>query len=87
MYVNILNCEVFAMIRVTATKLRNSLFDYLDKAAKGETIIIERSKKEVARLIPMPQANWRDKMTIKPMLKVAPEELIKPLEDVWEGYV
>lgn len=75
------------MIKVTATKLRNSLFDYLDKAAKGETIIIERSKKEVARLIPMRQANWRDKMKIKPRIIVSPEELIKPLEDIWEGYV
>ena len=79
--------EVFAMIKVTATKLRNSLFDYLDKAAKGETIIIERSKKEVARLIPTRQANWRDTMIIKPRINVMPEELMKPLEDLWEGSV
>ena len=75
------------MIKVTATKLRNSLFDYLDKAAKGETIIIERSKKEVARLIPTRQANWRDKMTIKAQIRVSPKELIKPLEDIWEEHV
>ena len=75
------------MIKVTATKLRNSLFEYLDKAAKGEIIIIERSHKEVARLIPTRQANWRDKMTIKPQIMVSPEALIMPLEDVWEGYV
>jgi len=75
------------MIRVTATKLRTSLFEYLDKATKGETIIIERDKKEVARLIPMCQANWRDTMIIKPRIKVTPEELIQPLEDLWEGYV
>lgn len=75
------------MIEVTATKLRNNLFDYLDKASEGETIIIRRNNKEVARLIPTSQANWRDKMTIKPKIMVAPEELIKPVEDIWEGYV
>ncbi len=75
------------MIEVTATKLRNNLFDYLDKASEGETIIIWRNNKEVARLIPTGQTNWRDKMTIKPKIMVAPEELIKPVDDIWEGYV
>lgn len=75
------------MIKVTATKLRNNLFDYLDKASEGETIIIRRNNKEVARLIPTRQTNWRDKMTIKPQIMVAPEELIKPVEDIWEKYV
>ena len=75
------------MIKVTATKLRNSLFDYLDKAEKGETIIIERSKKEVARLIPTRQTNWRDMMTIKVQIRVSPKELMMPLEDIWEEHV
>jgi len=75
------------MIRVTATKLRTSLFEYLDKATKGETIVIERDRKEVACLIPMRQANWRDTMIIKPRINVMPEELMKPLEDLWEGSV
>lgn len=75
------------MIKVNATKLRNNLFDYLDRAAKGETIIIERNNKEVAHLVPTRQTDWRDKMMIKPQIMVAPEALIKPLEDVWEGYV
>jgi len=75
------------MIKVTATKLRNNLFDYLDKASEGETIIIQRNNKEVARIVPTRQANWRDKMTIKPQIMVEPEEFIKPVEDIWEGYV
>ena len=75
------------MIKVTATKLRNNLFDYLDKASEGETIIIQRNNKEVARIVPIHQANWRNKMTIKPQIMVAPEELIKPVEDIWEEYV
>ena len=60
------------MIEVTATKLRNNLFEYLDKASEGETIIIRRNNREVARLIPTGQANWRDKMTTKPKIMVAP---------------
>ena len=54
------------MLKVSATKLRNNLFDYLDKAAKGETIVIQRNNQEVARLVPTEQANWREKMTIIP---------------------
>jgi len=75
------------MITVTATKLRNNLFEYLDKISKGETIIINRNNKEVARLISTRPADWRAKMTSKPQAMVGPEELIKPLEDIWEGYV
>ena len=51
------------MIKVTATKLRNNLFSYLDKASK------------------------RDKMTVKPQILVGMDELIQPLEDIWEDYV
>ena len=72
------------MIKVSATKLRNNLFDYLDKTSEGETIIIQRNNKEVARLVPTRQINWRDKMTIKPKIMVAPEEFIKPIEDICE---
>ncbi len=74
------------MIKVSATKLRNNLFDYLDKAAEGETIIIQRNNREVARLIPTQQGNWRDNMTSTPQLLVSPEELIEPMADVWEDY-
>ena len=50
------------MIKVSATKLRNKLFDYLDKAAEGETVVIQRNNQEVARLVPIGQINWRDKI-------------------------
>ncbi len=75
------------MIKVSATKLRNKLFDYLDKAAQGETIVVKRNNREVARLVPIRQTNWRDKMNIKPKLLTSPEELIKPIEGIWEDYV
>ncbi|MBW2339497.1 MAG: type II toxin-antitoxin system Phd/YefM family antitoxin, partial [Deltaproteobacteria bacterium] len=37
------------MITISATKLRNNLFDYLDKVAEGETVVIQRNNHEVAR--------------------------------------
>jgi len=71
------------MIRVTATQLRNHLFDYLDKAAAGETIIIQRNNQEVARLVATQPNDWRAKMTLTPELLVTPEALLAPLEDLW----
>lgn len=68
------------------SKLRKNLFDYLDKAAEGETIVIQRNNKEVARLIAVNRMDWRNKMTIKPKILVPPEELIEPIEDLWEEY-
>jgi len=73
------------MIKVSATKFRKKLFDYLDKAAEGETIVIQRNNKEVAHLVSTNRINWRDKMTIKAKILVSPEELIKPMENLWEG--
>jgi len=75
------------MILVSATKLRNNLFEYLDKTAKGEIIIIQRNNEEVARLVPAHKVNWRKKMGVKLRILVEPQELIKPIEDIWEEYV
>ena len=75
------------MIKVSATKLRNELFDYLDKAEEGATIVVHRDNHEVARLVPVKQMNWRDKMKAKPKLLTSPEEFIKPLENLWDDYV
>lgn len=74
------------MIEVSATKFRSNLFDYLDKASEGETIVIRRNNRDVACLVPIPRRNWREKMRIKPKLLVAPEALIEPMEDIWEDY-
>jgi len=75
------------MIKVSATKFRSNLFNYLDKISNGEIIVIQRNNKEIARLIPSHQTNWRNKMTIKPKILVSPEELLKPIDDIWEDYV
>jgi prevent-host-death family protein len=75
------------MRTVSATNLRNDLFNYLDIVESGEVIIIQRNNQEIARLVPTAQGNWRDKMNVKVKLLVPAEELIQPLDDVWEGYV
>ncbi len=75
------------MIKISATKLRNNLFDCLDKVAEGETILIQRNNREVARLVPTSQQNWREKMHIQPEIIVSADEIIEPLEDIWEDYV
>jgi len=74
------------MIKVSATNFRKHLFDYLDKVAAGEIVIIQRNSQEVARLIPVERTNWRDNMKMVPELLVSPEELLKPLDDIWEEY-
>ena len=75
------------MIRVSATQLRNELFAYLDKAAAGEMIVIYRNQQEVARLVSTQPKDWRDQMEETPQLLVTPEDLLKPLDDVWAAYV
>ncbi len=75
------------MLKVSATKLRTHLFEYLDKVVDGETIIIERNKQEIARIAATRLRDWREGMTIKPQILVSPEELIKPLDDLWEEYL
>ena len=75
------------MRTVSATNLRNDLFNYLDIVEAGEAIIIQRNNQEVARLVPAAQSNWRDKMSVRVEVLVAAEELIRPLDGVWEEYV
>jgi prevent-host-death family protein len=75
------------MITVSITNFRKRLFEYLDRVAAGETIIIQRNNIEVARLTGMSQLDWREKMPDVPRLLVEPEALLQPLTDIWEEYV
>ena len=75
------------MIKVTATKFRSNLFGYLDKVAQGETIAIQRYNQEVARLISPPKTDWRENIKVQPKLLVSPEEIIQPIEDIWEDFI
>ena len=75
------------MIRVSATKLRNNLFEYLNKVSHGETVVIQRNKQEVARLVSPPKTDWRDTIKTHPKRNVPADEIIEPIEDIWEGYI
>ena len=75
------------MIKVSATKFRNNLFKYLNKVSEGETIVIQRKNQDVAKLISPPKGDWRDNMKAQPKLLVSPEQIIQPLEDIWEEYI
>lgn len=75
------------MLTVSATHLRNDLFSYLDKVEAGEIVVIQRNNQEIARIVPTALDNWRDKMTTRVHLLVSPDDLLQPLEDVWEEYV
>ena len=72
---------------VTATQFRKHLFDYLDRIAAGETIIIQRNNVQVAQVRPIQPTNWRETMRHKIEILVSPEELMQPLDDIWEGIV
>ncbi len=75
------------MITVSATQLRKNLFTYLDRAAAGERVLIQRNNEKVAHLVPITKTDWRDNMKVMPTLLVSPEELMEPLDDVWEAYL
>ncbi len=71
---------------VTITRLRRNLFDLVDRASRGEPIIIVRNGAEVARLLPAGHPDWRGRMTITPRLRVADDEAFLPLDD-WDAHV
>ena len=75
------------MLTVSVSHFHQHLFQYLDQVAAGETIVIQRSQQEVARLVgPIPQ-DWRKSLTDQPKLLVDPEELLQPLaDDLWQKY-
>ncbi len=75
------------MLKVTATKLRNHIFEYLGKVKQGETVTIILNKKETAMLVPVKGGNWRDGLKQEIKFNCPPEKLIAPMEDVWEEYV
>lgn len=75
------------MLTVTASKLRNHIFEYLGKVNQGETVTIILNKKETAMLVPIKRGNWRDGLQQEIELHCSPEKLIAPMDDVWEEYV
>jgi len=75
------------MITISAIKLRNNFFKYLEKVVDGETILIISNNQKVAKLVPTTIPNWRKHIKAKLKLLVPPEAIIKPIEDIWDDYV
>lgn len=75
------------MITVSATKLRNNLFEFLAKVAEGESIAIQRNGENVAMVVPPSKEDWRDKIRTKVKFRVPPDEAFAPMKDVWEDYL
>ena len=75
------------MIVVSATKLRNNLFEFLAKVSDGESIVIQRNGENVAMVVPPRKEDWRDKMRTKVKFRVPPKEVFAPMKDIWEEYL
>ncbi len=75
------------MIHITASSLRGNLFSVLKKVASGEQVVVIHNKKPVACLQPIEKEDWRDKMLQKPKLCVPPDEIMKPVEDIWKDFI
>lgn len=75
------------MITIQAAELKENLFECLRKIQEGETIVIRHENQDVAFLVPPVKPDWRSRMKIQAKLLVAPEEIIKPAEDIWEEYI
>ncbi len=75
------------MLNITATSLRGNLFAILKKVESGEKVVITHNKKKVAYIKSIKKTDWRKQSLEKPKLLVSPEELIKPVEDIWNDYI
>ena len=58
-----------------------------DKELTGAAAVITHNKKKVAYLKPVKKNDWRKQCIKKPKLLVSMDELIKPVEDIWEDYI
>ena len=75
------------MLNITATSLRGNLFAILKRVEAGENVVITHNKKKVAYIKSVKKIDWRKQNVEKPKLLVSPEELIKPVEDIWDAYI
>lgn len=75
------------MKTATATDLRQHLFEYLDAAAKGETVVITHRRKEIARLVPAKAGNWRKNVRQQLRIAAKPHALSNPVADDFKDYI
>ena len=77
------------MITITATKLRNNLFSYLEQVEQGEILEIIRNNKTVAILTPAQKNEWQKTLKNRLIRKVSIEEVkqTKIGTSEFEGYI
>lgn len=75
------------MLAISTTQFRAQMFECLNKVADGETLVLLKNKKEIARIVPPGFGDWRDKMPARPIIKTSPETLMQPMENEWEEYL
>ncbi len=75
------------MKAVNASKLRNNLFEFLDRVSKGESVTIRRNGEDVAVMKPIQKEDWRDQISVKLKLTVPPDQTFAPMEDTWKDYI
>lgn len=68
----------------TIARLRRYLFELVDRASRGEPIIV-RNNAVVARLLPTGLPDWRGHMSTTPRVRMADDEAFRPLDD-WEPH-
>lgn len=75
-------------MKATATHLRNHLFEYLGRVQKGDSITIELNGREIGKIIPLKQRDWRKKVTVEAKLKVkAIDKAFAPLDEIWKNHL
>ena len=77
------------MITITATKLRNNLFSYLEQVEQGEILKIIKNNKTVAILTPPQKNEWQKTLKNRLIRKVSIEEVkqTKIGTSEFEGYI
>ena len=75
------------MTTISATKLRNHLFDCLNEVARGKSIAVERNGRIVGKIVPIKRGAWRDRLTVKPRLRVSDKDAFLPLKDIWKDFI
>lgn len=71
------------MRRITVTELRKKCFAVLCAVEKGESVVITRHGRIVARLVPATGRDWRDAMPPGPRLLVPADEAFAPMPEEW----
>lgn len=70
--------------KISATRLRSTLFDALRDVQRGASILIERNGKVIARLVPSTDKDWRQEISEQPRSLVLEKDVFAPIEDLFD---